>query len=179
MYIYIYIHVYIYIYIYMYMYVLVVSFTCYHCWLLLIIVDYLWILSTSLDSGWLLLTLFDYFWLLWTSFEHCWLLVAIGAQRGILGRGDDTVGSPHRAQISQCEFFELVLLLKLDKRFPVEQFEATVSQSTVPCPPLITGLQTGSGPGLCLQECHGCRTCCHACLDRHVFLPQVPVPYLI
>ena len=40
----------------------------------------------------------------------------------VLGRGDDTVGNPHRAQISQ---FELVLLLKLDKQFPVERFEAS------------------------------------------------------
>ena len=36
-----------------------------------------------------------------------------------LGRGDDTVGNPHRAQISrstisQFELFELILLLKLD-----------------------------------------------------------------
>ena len=29
-----------------------------------------------------------------------------------------------------------MLLSKLDKQFPVEQFEATVSQSTVPSPPL-------------------------------------------
>ena len=57
---------------------------------------------------------------------------------GGFGRGDDTVGKPHRAQISQFELFELVLLLKLNKRFPVEQFEAAVSQSTVitvPSPP--------------------------------------------
>ena len=54
----------------------------------------------------------------------------------ILGRGDDTVGSPHRAQISRFELFELILLSKLDKHFPVEQFEATVSRSTVPSPPL-------------------------------------------
>ena len=46
-------------------------------------------------------------------------------------RGDDTVGNPHRAQISQIELFELILLLKLDKQFPVVQFEATV-----PSPPL-------------------------------------------
>ena len=45
-------------------------------------------------------------------------------------------GNPHRAQISQFELFELILLLKLEKRFPVEQFEATVSQSKVPSPPL-------------------------------------------
>ena len=53
-----------------------------------------------------------------------------------LGRGDDTIGSPHRTQISQFECFELILVLKLDKQFPAEQFEATVSQSTVPSPPL-------------------------------------------
>ena len=34
---------------------------------------------------------------------------------------------------SRC--FELVLLLKLNKQFPVEQVEATVSQSTLPSPP--------------------------------------------
>ena len=52
------------------------------------------------------------------------------------GGGDDTVGNPHRARSSQFELFELILLLKLDKQFPVERFEATVSQSTVPSPPL-------------------------------------------
>ena len=47
------------------------------------------------------------------------------------------VGNPHRAQISQFELFALMmclLLVKLDKQFPVEQFEAAVSQSTVPAP---------------------------------------------
>ena len=53
-----------------------------------------------------------------------------------VGRGDDTVGNPRRAQICQFELFELILLLKLDKQFPVEQFEANISQSTVPSPPL-------------------------------------------
>ena len=52
-----------------------------------------------------------------------------------LGRGDDTVGNPHRGQISQFELFEFLLFLTLDKRFPVERFEATVSQSTGPSPP--------------------------------------------
>ena len=52
------------------------------------------------------------------------------------GRGDDTDGNPHRAQISQFELFELILLLKVDKQFPVEQFEPTVFQSTVSSPPL-------------------------------------------
>ena len=51
------------------------------------------------------------------------------------GRGDDTVGNPYRAQISQFKLFKLILLLKLDKLFPVEQFEETVSQSTVPSHP--------------------------------------------
>ena len=54
-----------------------------------------------------------------------------------LGRGDDTVGNPRRAQISQYVFFELILLLKLDEQFPVEQFEARVSQSKAPSPPLM------------------------------------------
>ena len=54
----------------------------------------------------------------------------------LFGRGNDAVGNPHRAQISQFEPFELILLLKFNKQFPVEQFEATVSQSTVPSPPL-------------------------------------------
>ena len=47
-----------------------------------------------------------------------------------LGSGDDTVGSPRRAGIYQLELFELVLFSKLDQQFPIEQFEATVSQST-------------------------------------------------
>ena len=60
----------------------------------------------------------------------------LGGRAACTGRGDDTVGSPHRAQICQFELFELIFLLKLDKHFPVEQFEATVSQSTVPSHPL-------------------------------------------
>ena len=51
------------------------------------------------------------------------------------GGGDDTVGNPRRAQIYRFELFELVLLLELDKQLPVEQFEATVSQSAVPSLP--------------------------------------------
>ena len=48
-----------------------------------------------------------------------------------------TVGNPHRAQISRFELRELTLSFRLDKRFPVERFEAAVSQSTVPSPPHI------------------------------------------
>ena len=51
-----------------------------------------------------------------------------------VGRGDDTVGNPYRAQISQFELFQLILSSKLNKHFPVERLEATVSQSTVPSP---------------------------------------------
>ena len=54
---------------------------------------------------------------------------------GRFGREDGAVGNPHRAQISRFELFELILLLKLDRQLPVEQFEAAVSQSTVPSPP--------------------------------------------
>ena len=60
----------------------------------------------------------------------------------LLGRGDDPVGSPHRAQIYQFELFKLILLVKLDKQFPVEQFDATVSQSTVPSPLFITSAKS-------------------------------------
>ena len=53
----------------------------------------------------------------------------------ILWRGYDTVGNHHRAQVAQFELFEFVLILEEDKQLPVEQFEATVSQSAVSCPP--------------------------------------------
>ena len=67
----------------------------------------------------------------------CRYLVTVSADAvAQVERGDDAVGSPHRAQISQFELFELILLLKSDKRFLVEQCEATVSQSTAPSPPL-------------------------------------------
>ena len=39
---------------------------------------------------------------------------------------------PHRAQISQYELFEPILLLKPAKQLSIEQFEATVAQSTLP-----------------------------------------------
>ena len=44
--------------------------------------------------------------------------------QGMFGMGDDTFGNPHRAQLYQFELFELILL-NLDKQFPVEQFEAS------------------------------------------------------
>ena len=49
----------------------------------------------------------------------------IKARSALFGRGDDTVGDPHRARNYRFELFELVLLLKLDKQLPVEQFEAS------------------------------------------------------
>ena len=52
----------------------------------------------------------------------------------VFGKGDDTVGNPHRAQLVQFELFESCLLLELDKHFSIEQFEPTVSQSTVSSP---------------------------------------------
>ena len=41
---------------------------------------------------------------------------------------------PSSSSISQLERFELVSLLKLDKRPPAEEFEATASELTVPPP---------------------------------------------
>ena len=54
----------------------------------------------------------------------------------IFGRGDDTVANPHRIELTfiSSSFSSLILLLKLDRQLPVEQFEATVPQSTVPSP---------------------------------------------
>ena len=51
-------------------------------------------------------------------------------------RGDDTLGNHHRAQLCQFELFELVISLKVYTNTHIERFEATVSQSTVPSPPL-------------------------------------------
>ena len=52
----------------------------------------------------------------------------------IFGRGDDTVGNPHRAEISQFQLFGLILLLKLDT-VPRRATRADrASQSTVPSP---------------------------------------------
>ena len=53
----------------------------------------------------------------------------------LFGRGDDTVGNLIELKFLNSSF-EIILLLNSDKQFPVEQFEATVSQSTVPSPPL-------------------------------------------
>ena len=61
------------------------------------------------------------------------------AKAGLVEGWDATVGNPHRTNIYNFELFELLLLLKLDKQFPVEQFEAAVSQSTVPSPPSYLG----------------------------------------
>ena len=56
---------------------------------------------------------------------------------GVLGRGDDTVGDPHRAQIPQFELFELILLLRLIRQtFPCRAIRGnSISRSTVPSPP--------------------------------------------
>ena len=49
-----------------------------------------------------------------------------------VGRGDDTVGNPHWAQIHKFELFELILASKLDKQFPVEQRQQHLSQQHPP-----------------------------------------------
>ena len=64
------------------------------------------------------------------------LITGPRAAAGLFGKGDATVGNPHRTQVSQFELFELILSLKLEKRLPVERFEAAVSQSAVPSPTL-------------------------------------------
>ena len=82
-------------------------------------------------------------WLCYSSFMSLLVLSLFtsdfsrSAVRYICRKGDDTVENPHRARISQFELVELILLLKVDKQLPVQRFEATVSQSTVPPPPLL------------------------------------------
>ena len=44
------------------------------------------------------------------------ILTSKGREQRI-GRGDDTTGNPHRAQVSEFELFELIMLLTLDKQF--------------------------------------------------------------
>ena len=61
----------------------------------------------------------------------------------MVGRGDGTVGNTHRAQICQIEFFELIIVLTLDKQVSIEQFEPTASQSTVSASPLSNGASRG------------------------------------
>ena len=56
----------------------------------------------------------------------------------------ETLIEPKCLNLSFSSFVLLLKLLKLDKQFPVEQFEATVSQSTVPSPTL-TGAAEGRG----------------------------------
>ena len=62
--------------------------------------------------------------------------------------GDDAVGNPHRAQSSQFVLFEFLLLLNLDSQFPVERFEATVSQSRVITLPTLLGVARRHAVGL-------------------------------
>ena len=80
--------------------------------------------------------------------------------------GDDAVGNPRRAPISEFECFEFILLLEFDKTLYAERFEPTVSQSTVPSPPLHPALSSaraalatpsaGHPSGdRALRSCHG------------------------
>ena len=55
----------------------------------------------------------------------------------IVGRGDDTVGNPIELKCLNSSFPSLLSYSNERKQFPVEQFEATVSRSTVPYPLLI------------------------------------------
>ena len=62
------------------------------------------------------------------------LRLGFGSKAPFSRKGDDTVGSSHRAQIFNSSFSSFILLFELAKRFPVEGFEAMPSQSTVPPP---------------------------------------------
>ena len=66
-------------------------------------------------------------------------------RRAGVGRGDDAIGYPHRAQSYQFEFVKLIVLFKLDKQFSIEQFEPTASQSAVP-PPILRWFHCANRP---------------------------------
>ena len=68
-----------------------------------------------------------------------------GTMGAMIRRGDATVGNPNRAQIYKFELFEFIILFKLAKQFSIEQFEPTVSQSTVSSPPSQMGRRMGGG----------------------------------
>ena len=65
------------------------------------------------------------------------ILQTIVSKYSSIARADATDGNRHRAQMVQLGLFEIILLLKLDNRLPVEPFGAAVSQSTVPSPLLL------------------------------------------
>ena len=68
--------------------------------------------------------------------------------RAALSRGESTGESLIELKFLKFDVFELILSLKLDKQFSIEQFEAAISQSTVHSPPLFISL-LGSG-AICL-----------------------------
>ena len=55
------------------------------------------------------------------------------------GRGDDTIGKPSLSSNVSIRVVRAYPLMELNKQLLVEEFEATVSHSTVPSPPLIPG----------------------------------------
>ena len=61
-----------------------------------------------------------------------------------IGRGADTVGNPYRAQISQFELFELILLLKLYNSLSSNSSRQYLSQQYPP-PPLRTKILDSRG----------------------------------
>ena len=75
------------------------------------------------------------------------------------------------ARISQFELFELVLLLKVGNRFPVDQFEATASQSTVPSYLLIgsESLVRAAGGSLCARVGRARARIIHSIISIHYF----------
>ena len=57
--------------------------------------------------------------------------------RGPSEGGDDAVGNPRRAQISQFELFEVFVLSEVCNQFSIEQFEPAASQSEASSPPIL------------------------------------------
>ena len=113
------------------------------------------------------------------------------AQEDSSERGDDTLGNPHRAQISQFELelkftqfelFEFILLLKLDKQLPVEQFEA--SRATRGSSISVSSTLPDFGCGKktiysCNNEIYSCKHSIHSCNIQTYFVVKINIPLVV
>ena len=138
-YIYIYIYVFIYVYtcmyvcmyvyvhIYIYIYLCICSYICIYMCVCMYVCIYIYTHTC--------IYVYVYVYVYVCMYVYIYIYISIQRIGAWLGRGDDTVGKPDRTQFFQFELFELIFWSELVKQLPVEQFEATVSQSAVPSPP--------------------------------------------
>ena len=69
------------------------------------------------------------------TYIHVYMYIYRERER-CLGKGDDTIRIPHRAQLSPFELFEVIFLVILDRQLPVERFKQPYLGQQHPPPPL-------------------------------------------